>query len=83
MHTIKNQSSSLAEQVAQKRLDLVVSQINGKLEHQSVDLHARTEVKPPRVDRTVVPKKGLSESKSSRRNSNLTAATAQNGRRAR
>jgi chemotaxis protein MotB len=46
-HTVKNQSEALAGQVAQRRLDMVVGQINGKLEHQSVDLHARTEVKPP------------------------------------
>jgi hypothetical protein len=32
--------------VAQKRLDLVLSQMDSRLEHQSVDLHGRVEVKP-------------------------------------
>jgi chemotaxis protein MotB len=47
VHTVKNQSESLAGQVAEQRLDLAMGQINTKLESQSVDLHARSEVKPP------------------------------------
>jgi len=47
LHTIKGQNQALAEQVADRRLDLVMAQINTKLESQSVDLHARSEVKAP------------------------------------
>lgn len=47
VHSVKGQSESLAEQVAEARLDLAMGQINTKLESQSVDLHARSEVKPP------------------------------------
>lgn len=46
LHTIKGQNQALAEQVAEKRLDLVLSQINARLENQSVTLHSRTDVKP-------------------------------------
>jgi len=47
LHTIKGQNKALGEQVAERRLDLVLAQINTKLEHQSVSLHHRSEVKPP------------------------------------
>lgn len=46
LHTVKGQNQGLAEGLAQNRLDLVLNQLNPKLEHQSVSLHARTEVKP-------------------------------------
>lgn len=46
LNTIKGQNQSLAEAVAGKRLDLVLGQINTKLESQSVSMHSRTEVKP-------------------------------------
>lgn len=46
-HSVKGQSQALAAQVADQRLDTVMGQINTKLESQSVDLHARSEVKPP------------------------------------
>lgn len=46
LHTVKGQNEALAKQIAEKRLDLTMGQINGKLESQSVDLHARSEVKP-------------------------------------
>ena len=46
LNTIKGQSSDLGERVAEKRLDLVLSQVDGKLEHQTVALHGKTEVKP-------------------------------------
>lgn len=46
LNSIPGQSSSLGQKVAEKRLDLVLSQMSGKLEHQSVDLHQRVEVQP-------------------------------------
>lgn len=45
-NSVKNQSEDLGEKIASKRLDLVLGAINAKLEHQSVSLHQRTEVKP-------------------------------------
>lgn len=46
LNTIPRQDQGLGERVAEKRLDLVLGQINQKLEHQSVDLHAKAEAKP-------------------------------------
>jgi len=46
LNTIPRQDSNLGERVAEKRLDLVLGQVNQKLEHQSVDLHAKADVKP-------------------------------------
>lgn len=46
LHTVKGQNEGLAQRVAQQRLDLVLQQIDGKLEHQSVDLRSRIDVKP-------------------------------------
>lgn len=46
LHTIRGGSESLGRSVADRRLDLVLGQVNQKLEHQSVDLHAKAEVKP-------------------------------------
>ena len=46
LNSIKGQSQALGQKVAEKRLDLVLSQVNLKLEHQSVDLHQRVEVLP-------------------------------------
>lgn len=45
LHTIKG-DENVGYRIAEKRLDLVLAQINGKLEHQSVDLHQKAEVKP-------------------------------------
>lgn len=45
LHTVKNDENT-GYRVAEKRLDLVLAQINAKLEHQSVDLHQKAEVKP-------------------------------------
>ena len=45
-NTVKGQSEALATQVAEKRLDLVISQLNPKLEHQTVEIHGRPEAKP-------------------------------------
>jgi chemotaxis protein MotB len=45
-NSVKGQSTNLAERVAEQRLDLVLGQINQKLEHQSVDLHQKSEAKP-------------------------------------
>lgn len=45
LHTIKGDENA-GYRIAEKRLDLVLGQINGKLEHQSVDLHQKAEVKP-------------------------------------
>lgn len=46
LHTVKGQNEGLAQRVAQQRLDLVLQQIDSKLEHQSVDLRSRIDVKP-------------------------------------
>lgn len=46
LNSVKGQNKDLAESVAEKRLDLVLTQVNAKLEHQSVSLHHKTEVKP-------------------------------------
>ncbi|MGE0529111.1 MAG: hypothetical protein AB7P49_18790, partial [Bdellovibrionales bacterium] len=45
-NTVRGQSESLALNVAEHRLGLVLQQIDDKLEHQSVDLHQRPEAKP-------------------------------------
>jgi hypothetical protein len=46
LNTIRGQNSTVAQRVAEKRLDTVLAQVNQKLEHQSVDLHQRADVKP-------------------------------------
>lgn len=46
LNTIRNQDRTAANHVAEKRLDLVVSQIDAKLEHSSVELHGRKMVEP-------------------------------------
>ncbi len=46
LHTIRGQSESLGYSVAERRLDLVLGMVNQKLEHQTVDLHAKAEAKP-------------------------------------
>ncbi len=45
LNTIRGQSESVAQKVAERRLDLVLQQVDTKLEHQSVDLRSRIEVK--------------------------------------
>jgi chemotaxis protein MotB len=45
-NSVKGQSVDLATKIAEHRLDLVLGQINKKLEHQSVDLHQKVETKP-------------------------------------
>ncbi len=45
-NSVKGQSETVAEKVAEKRLDMVLAQMNAKLEHQSVDLHQKAEAKP-------------------------------------
>lgn len=46
LNSVRGQSRDLAERIAEKRLDLVLSQIDNKTEHPSVSLHGKTEVKP-------------------------------------
>ncbi len=46
LHTIPRGDEGVGSRVADKRLDMVLGQVNQKLEHQSVDLHAKSEVKP-------------------------------------
>jgi chemotaxis protein MotB len=46
LNTIKGGSEAGGERVAQQRLDMVLQQVDAKLEHQSVDLRSRIEVKP-------------------------------------
>lgn len=43
LNSVPGKSQSFGQQIAEKRLDLVLSQINQKLEHQSVDLHQKAE----------------------------------------
>jgi hypothetical protein len=47
LHTIRGQNKDLAEKVAAKRLDMVLGQVDKKLEHQSVSLHQKSEVMSP------------------------------------
>lgn len=44
LNTVK--SKEIGERLAEKRLDLVLSQVDAKLEHQSVSMHSKAEVKP-------------------------------------
>src|SRR5665213_590351 len=46
LNSVKGQNADLGQRVAEKRLDLVLSQLNSKLEHQSVDLHQKAETSP-------------------------------------
>jgi chemotaxis protein MotB len=46
LNSIPGQSQSVGRQIAEKRLDLVLTQINQKLEHQSVDLHQKSDAVP-------------------------------------
>lgn len=46
LNSVKGENQRLAAEVAANRLDLVIAQVNLRLEHQSVDLHQRTEVLP-------------------------------------
>ncbi len=42
-NSVKGQSMDLAKKVAEKRLDMVIAQINQRLEHQSVDLKLKAD----------------------------------------
>ncbi|MGE4133349.1 MAG: flagellar motor protein MotB [Bdellovibrionales bacterium] len=44
LNTVRGQEESLGRRIAQQRLDIVLEQINGRLEHQTVDLHQKSEV---------------------------------------
>ena len=46
LNTIKGQNEELGRKVAEQRLDLVLARVDGRLEHQSVTLNQRVEVKP-------------------------------------
>jgi chemotaxis protein MotB len=46
LNTIQGQNQSVASKVAEKRLDQVVGQIDSKLEHNSVEIHGKRDVKP-------------------------------------
>jgi chemotaxis protein MotB len=46
LNSVKGQNAELGQKVADKRLDMVLSQMDAKLEHQTVSLHSRGEVKP-------------------------------------
>ncbi|MBX3021129.1 MAG: chemotaxis protein MotB [Bdellovibrionales bacterium] len=46
LNSVRGQNEGLAQRTAEKRLDLVLAQVDGKLEHQSVSLHSKVEVKP-------------------------------------
>lgn len=46
INSVKGQNEDLAQRVAEKRLDMVLAQVNRKLEHQSVDLHEKAEAEP-------------------------------------
>lgn len=44
LNTIRGNDAGLGNRVAERRLDMVLAEVNKKLEHQSVDLHQRAEV---------------------------------------
>lgn len=44
MNSVKSQDAG--ERIAEKRLDLVLAQVDAKLEHQTVSMHSKAEVKP-------------------------------------
>ncbi len=46
LNTIRNQDRGAANKIADKRLDMVISQIGAKLEHTSVELHGKGLVEP-------------------------------------
>jgi chemotaxis protein MotB len=46
LNSVKGQSQPLAQQVAEKRLDLIIGALNPKLEHQTVAIHGKPEAKP-------------------------------------
>lgn len=46
LNTVRGHDESVARRVAEKRLDLVLAQVDSRLEHQSVALHSKTDVKP-------------------------------------
>ena len=46
LNTIRGQDSGLGARIAEKRLDMVLAEVNKKLEHQSVDLHQKVDVMP-------------------------------------
>lgn len=46
LNGVRGGESSAASRIAEKRLDMVLAQVNSRLEHQSVDLHQKAEVKP-------------------------------------
>jgi chemotaxis protein MotB len=46
LNTVRAQDKDLAAKVAEKRLDLVIAQIDAKLEHKSIELHGKRDVKP-------------------------------------
>lgn len=46
LNSVRGQKRELGQMVAEKRLDLLVSQLNPKLEHQSVDMHGKSEAMP-------------------------------------
>ncbi len=50
LNTIPGGSERMAKMVAQQRLDMILSQVDSKLEHKSVDLHGRARaLKPERL----------------------------------
>lgn len=46
LNTVRSQDKELGNKIADKRLDMVVAQIDAKLEHSSVEIHGRRDVKP-------------------------------------
>lgn len=46
LNTVRGQDPELGTRIADKRLDMVISQIDAKMEHSSVEIHGRREAKP-------------------------------------
>lgn len=47
INTVPGRNQRAAEMVARQRLDMILSQVDSKLEHKSVDLHGRARAMPP------------------------------------
>jgi chemotaxis protein MotB len=58
LNTFPNGDKAVANKVAEKRLDLVMSQLSAKLEHNSVELHGKKDVKDGARGQDGRPKEG-------------------------
>ncbi len=59
LNTVPGRSEASAQMIARKRLDMILSQIDSKLEHKSVDLHGRPRALQPERMSDGRPKEGM------------------------